>query len=217
MSSEERRKILQMVADGKISAEEAATLMRALDEAAGEEAKGDSAEAEPEVINPGAGFGGERSEAPEIDEVRRRAMRFSGAFLWIGIIFTILSAWGMFGIQQNAGLNFWFYCLGMPLTLGILFIALGAGSRTSRWLYVNVDRTRSRDQDGPRHISLAFPLPLGFAGWFIRTFGRHIDGLKNTNVDDVVNAISMAKNIKDPLIVHVDDADDGEKVQVFIG
>ena len=32
MSSEERRKILQMVADGKISAEEAATLMRALDE-----------------------------------------------------------------------------------------------------------------------------------------------------------------------------------------
>ena len=32
MSSEERRKILQMVADGKISAEEAATLMRTLDE-----------------------------------------------------------------------------------------------------------------------------------------------------------------------------------------
>ena len=37
MSSEERRKILQMVADGKISADEAATLMRALDDSAGEE------------------------------------------------------------------------------------------------------------------------------------------------------------------------------------
>ncbi|MBL8061645.1 MAG: hypothetical protein JNK32_01400 [Anaerolineales bacterium] len=218
MSSEERRKILQMVADGKISAEEAATLMRALDEAAGDESMGDSAEAEPEVISPGAGFSGERSEAPEIDEVRRRAGRFSSAFLWIGIIFTVLSAWAMFGTQQNSGLNFWFYCLGMPFTFGILLIALGAGSRTSRWLYVNVDRTRSKKgQDGPRHISLAFPLPLGFAGWFLRTFGRHIDGLKDTNVDDVVNAISMAKNITEPLIVHVDDADDGEKVQVFIG
>lgn len=212
MSSEERRKILQMVADGKISAEEAATLMRALDDDAADETS-----AEPEVIDLGPISGGERSEAPEIDEVRSRAHRFSSAFLWIGIFVTVFTAWGMFGIQQNAGLNFWFYCLGMPLTLGILLIALGAGSRTSRWLYVNVDRTRSKDQDGPRKISLAFPLPLGFAAWFIRTFGDRIDGLKNTNVDDVVTAISMAKNIKDPLIVHVDDGDDGEQVQVFIG
>ncbi len=213
MSSEERRKILQMVADGKISAEEAATLMRALEE----EAAAEAPSAEPEVIEAGPFFSGERSDAPEIDEVRRRANRFSGAFLWIGILLTVFMAWGMFGIQQSSGLNFWFYCLSMPLTLGILMIVLGAGSRSSRWLYVNVDRSRSKDQDGPRHISLAFPLPLGFAGWFIRTFGRHIDGLKNTNVDDVVNAISMAKNMTDPLIVHVDDNDDGEKVQVFIG
>jgi hypothetical protein len=208
MSSEERRKILQMVADGKVDAEGAAALMRALEE---------SAAAESEVIDAGPAMSGERSDAPEIDEVRRRARRFSGAFLWIGILVTVLTAWGMFGIQQNSGLNFWFYCMGMPLTFGILLIALGAGSSTSRWLYVNVDRTRSRDQDGPRNISLAFPLPLGFAAWFIRTFGGYIDGLKNTNVDDVVQVIAMAKDIKDPLIVHVDDGDDGEQVQVFIG
>lgn len=212
MSSEERRKILQMVADGKISAEEAATLMRALDDSLE-----DQASAEPEVIEVGPVFTGERSEAPEIDEVRLRAHRFSNAFLWIGILMTVFVAWGMFGIQQNAGLNFWFYCLSMPLTLGILLIALGAGSKTSRWLYVNVDRTHSKDQDGPRRISLAFPLPLGFAAWFIRTFGDRIEGLKNTNVDDVVQAIALAKNIKDPLIIHVDDTDRGDRVQVFIG
>ncbi|MCL4274874.1 MAG: hypothetical protein KJZ77_13465 [Anaerolineales bacterium] len=209
MSAEERKKILQMVADGKISAEEAATLMRALDE--------DSAEAEVEVLGVPSGMGGERSEAPEFDEVRRRAMRFSGAFLWFGILFTVFSAWSMFAIQQNSGMNFWFYCLGMPLFLGILLIVLGAGSRTSRWIYVNVDRTRSRDQDGPRKITIALPLPLGLVGWFLRTFGSRISGLRNTNVDEVVQAISMAKNMTEPLIVHVDDADDGEKVQVFIG
>lgn len=213
MSSEERRQILQMVADGKISAEEAAVLMRTLDESA----EGDSESAEPEVVEFESASGGERSEAPEIDEVRRRAHRFSGAFLWIGIVMTVFTAWWMFSIQQNSGLNFWFFCLGMPLTLGILLTALGAGSRSSRWLYVNVDRTRSKDADGPRKISLAFPLPLGFAGWFIRIFGSRIDALKNTNVDDVLNAIAMTKNITDPLIVHVDDADDGERVQVFIG
>ena len=213
MSSEERRKILQMVADGKISAEEAATLMRALDE----DTESESAQGEPEVLGAASGMGGERSEAPEIDEVRRRANRFSGAFLWIGVILTTLMAWAMFGIQQNAGLNFWFYCMTLPLFLGILLIALGAGSRTSRWLYVDVDRTRSRDGDGPRHISLAFPLPLGLASWFLRTFGSRIEGLKNTNVDDVIQVISMTKDLNEPLIVHVDNGDDGEKVQVFIG
>ncbi|MCB0119252.1 MAG: hypothetical protein KDD72_09500, partial [Anaerolineales bacterium] len=68
MSSEERKKILQMVSDGKISAEEAATLMRALEE----ESATDSAEGEAEVIETAPSSGGERSEAPEIDEVRRR-------------------------------------------------------------------------------------------------------------------------------------------------
>ncbi len=208
MSSEERKKILQMVADGKISAEEAATLMRALD---------DSAEEQIRVIEAAPSFGSEKTDAPEFDQVRRRANRFSSAFLWIGIIFTVLSAWAMFGIQQNAGVNFWFLCLGMPLFLGILFIVMGAGSKTSRWLYVNVDRSRARDGDGPKHITIALPLPLGLAGWFLKNFGGLFSGLKNTNVDEIVQAIAMAKNITEPLIVNVDDGDDGEKVQVFIG
>ncbi len=208
MSSEERKKILQMVADGKISAEEAATLMRALD---------DSAEEQIQVIEAAPSFGSEKTDAPEFDQVRRRANRFSSAFLWIGIIFTVLSAWAMFGIQKNAGVNFWFLCLGMPLFLGVLFIVMGAGSKTSRWLYVNVDRSQVRDGDGPKHITIALPLPLGLAGWFLKNFGGLFSGLKNTNVDEIVQAIAMAKNISEPLIVNVDDGDDGEKVQVFIG
>lgn len=208
MSSEERRKILQMVADGKISAEEAATLMRALD---------DSAEEEVEVFETVSGAGEERSDASEFDHVRRRAMRFSKIFLWAGILFTVLSAWAMFGIQQNSGINFWFYCLSAPLFLGILLTVLGAGSGTLRWLYVNVDRSQARDSDGPKHITIALPLPLGLAGWFLKKFGSRIGGLKNANVDDVAQAINMAKNISEPLIVNVDDGDDGEKVQVFIG
>ncbi len=206
MSSEERKKILQMVADGKISAEEAATLMRALDE---------SAEEEIQVVEAGPSFGSEKTDAPEFEEVRRRAFRFAMIPLWIGIVITVLSAWGMFSIQQNAGVNFWFVCLAMPLMFGVLLIALGAGSKSARWLYVNVDR--SNREEWPKNITIAFPLPLGLAGWFLKNFGSHISGLKNTNVDAIVQAIAMAKNISEPLIVNVDDSDDGEKVQVFIG
>ena len=57
MSSEERRKILQMVEEGKISAEQAASLMRALDDDA------DAAEAEVEVVETGSGPGFERERA----------------------------------------------------------------------------------------------------------------------------------------------------------
>jgi hypothetical protein len=121
----------------------------------------------------------------------------------------------MFVIQQNSGFNFWFFCLGMPLLLGILLIAMGAASGTARWLYVNVDR--SHQEEWPRYITLAFPLPLGLVSWFLQTFGSHIEGLKHTNVDEVVQAISLTKNIKEPLIINVDDSDDGERVQVFIG
>ena len=135
----------------------------------------------------------------------------------MGILFTVFSAWVMFSIQQNSGLSFWFFCFTMPFILGIIFIALGAGSQTSRWLYVNVDRSQARDGDGPKHITIALPLPLGLAGWFLKNFGGLFSGLKNSNVDEIVQAIAMAKNITEPLIVNVDDGDDGEKVQVFIG
>ncbi|MBM3181281.1 MAG: DUF2089 domain-containing protein [Chloroflexi bacterium] len=216
MSSQERRKILQMVADGKISAEEAATLMRAL---------GDSAEEEIEVIKastapyggPTAGGREARSDAPEFEEVRKRALRFAMIPLWVGVIFTVLSAWAMFSIQhaQRAGLNFWFFCMAMPFVLGILLIAMGAGSRSARWLYVNVDR--SHQNEWPRNITIALPLPLGWVSWFLKNFGSHIEGLKRTTVDEVVMAISMAKSITEPLIINVNDSDDGERVQVFIG
>ncbi len=208
MSSEERKKILQMVADGKISAEEAATLMRTLDE---------SAEEEIEIIEAGPGSGSDGGDAPEFENVRKRAMRFAMIPLWVGVIAMVLSAWGMFSIQhaQRAGLNFWFFCLTLPLLFGILLIALGAGSRTSRWMYVNVDRTYQNEW--PRNITLALPLPLGLVSWFLKNFGSHIEGLKNTAIDEVIMAISMAKSITEPLIIHVDDDNSGDRVQVYIG
>ena len=208
MSSEERRKILQMVADGKITAEEAANLMRTLEEAAEEEIQ---------VVELATdSWSQEKIDAPEFEEVRRRASRFSRGILGLGILFTVLSAWVMFSIQQNNGLNFWFFCFAMPFIFGVMLISLGAGAKSSRWLYVNVDRTNA--EDWPRKISIAFPLPLGLASWFIRNFGQYIDGFKKTSVDEIINAINLAKTITEPLIVNVDESDKGgERVQVFIG
>ena len=209
MSVEERRKILQMVQDGKISAEQAASLMRALD------ADADPSEADVEVIEPGAGLGGDPSDAPEFEAIKARARRFAMIPLWIGVALTVLSAWAIYSVQQSAGMNFWFFFLMIPLLIGVLFIALGASGQSSRWLYVNVDRRNAHD--GPRNITLGFPLPLGLTAWFLRTFGHNMRGMKNTNVDEIIQLLDATGKSGAPLIINANDNEDGEHVQVYIG
>nr|MDQ3004172.1 hypothetical protein [Chloroflexota bacterium] len=159
MSSEERKKILQMVEEGKVSAGDAARLMLALD------ADADSAEAEMEVIETGTSQGRrpeefESTAAPEFEEIKSRARRFSLIPLWIGIFITVLSAWVIYGIQQNGGASFWFYCMILPLLAGVFLITLGAGGRSARWIYLDVDRPYAKRGDGPKPITFGLPLPL---------------------------------------------------------
>ena len=208
MSAEERRKILQMVQDGKISAEQAASLMRAL------ESDPDSTEENIEVIeeaNPGNG----NNDGAEFEEVKSRARRFAMIPLWIGVIIAVLSAWGIFSIQQSVGVNFWFFCLLVPFLFGVLLIALGAGGERSKWLYVNVDRRNA--QDWPRNITLGFPLPLGLTAWFLRNFGQYIHGMQKTNVDEIIQILDATGKSGSPLIINANDNEDGEHVQVYIG
>ena len=213
MSSEERKKILQMVEEGKISAEDAASLMRALDE--DEDVDTEAAESEIEVIESRSGPGYERTEAPEFDEVKARARRFSLIPLWIGVFVTVFSAWIIYAIQQNVGVNFWFYCMILPLMLGVLLIALGAGGRSSRWIYVDVDRRDAKPGDGPKHITLGFPMPLGFVAWFFQTFGHNISGMNKGRVEGIIQMVNATKESGEPLMINVDD--DDAHVQIYIG
>ena len=209
MSSEERKKILQMVEEGKISAEEAAGLMRALD--------ADSAEEQVEVfeVESSSGFEESGTSAPEFEEVKARALRFAMIPLWVGVGIAVLSAWGIFSIQQTAGVNFWFFCLMFPLMLGVLLIAIGSAGPGSKWLYVNVDRRYANDW--PKNITLGFPLPLGLTAWFMRTFGHNISGMNKAQMDGIVEVLNATGKSDEPFIVNVDDDDDGDRVQVYIG
>jgi len=211
MSSEERKKILQMVEEGKVSAGDAAKLMLALD------ADADPAEEEMEVIQPETSQGFEKSEAPEFEEIKSRARRFSLIPLWIGIFVTVFSAWVIYGIQQNGGANFWFYCMVLPLLAGVFLITLGAGGRSARWIYLDVDRPYAKRGDGPRHITFGLPLPLGIIDWFFRTFGNYFQGLSKGRVEGMIQLMNATRNSNEPFILNVDDSEDGEHVRIFIG
>lgn len=215
MSSEEQCRILKMVEDGKISADEAMTLIRALEQ--------DSPEAGMEVSEAAPGSGSEPTDAPDIstsldagfEEVKQRARRWAMIPLWIGVGITTLFAGLMFTAIQNSGFGFWFYCLTFPFLFGVLLMALSAGGRYARWVFVDIQQ---KPGETPGRITFGFPIPLGLLAWGLRTFGHHIKGLESHegNAADLIKVLNKTVSSKSPLIVNVDD-DDGEKVRVYIG
>lgn len=206
MSSEERSRILKMVEDGKISADEAMILIRALEQ--------DSPEAEMEVYEAAPTSGSETTDAPEFEEVKQRARRFAMIPLWIGVGVTVLFAGLMYWAMQSSGFGFWFYCLTFPFLLGVLLIAISAGGMSSRWLFVDV---RQKPGEKPERITLGFPAPLGLVSWFMRNFGHHIQGMDREKAGQIAEMIKMTASSKSPLIVNAQDDEDGERVMVYIG
>jgi hypothetical protein len=224
MTDQELEQVLRMIESGKISAEDGLKLMRTLDQNPAE----DELPAIEQVSGSGAGtrMGGEKAGTstqadkssfetdPRIEKVKSTVRRLWQIPLWIGIFITILSAWGMYALVRVANLNFWFYFLSIPLLLGVLLIVAAVGSRKARWLFVDVHQ---KPGDKPARIFLGFPLPLKLAAWFLRTFGRYIPTLGKTNVDEVIQVIETGFTGEAPLVVNVDEGDDGERVQVYIG
>ena len=224
MTDQEREQVLKMIASGKISAEEGLKLMRTLDQSRAEDEmpvgiKAIGAGSNPEVEeektaseDPAAHSSFEND--PRIARVKATVQRLWQIPLWIGVFITVLSAWGMYMLVRAANLNFWFYFLSLPLLLGVLIMVAAVGSRRARWLFVDVHQ---KPGERPARIFLGFPLPLKLAAWFLRTFGRYIPDLGKTNVDEVIEVIETGFTGKEPLVVNVDEGEDGERVQVYIG
>lgn len=212
MSSDEQKQILKMVEEGKISADEAMKLIKAIELASAEE--GDSVEViEPEAEPGRTSTAREGGSAPEFEEVKARARRFALIPLGLGVAFTILASYWLYVLVQNANYGFWFACAWFPLLLGVLLIALSTGGLNARWLYVNVDQPPG---ERPQHITLGFPVPLGLAGWLLRTFGGFIPGMDRQRAEEILTLLATT-DTHGPLIVNVDEGEHGERVQVYIG
>jgi hypothetical protein len=224
MTDQEREQVLKMIESGKISPEDGLKLMRTLDQSPAEEEspvpkseKAPDAGPDPAAENKTTESQSEKSSFendPRIARVKSLVRRLWQIPLWIGITITILSAWGMYALVRAADLNFWFYCLSAPLLLGVLLMVAAVGSRRARWLFVDVHQ---KPGERPARIFLGFPLPLKLAAWFLRNFGHYIPDLKNTSVDEVIQVVETGLAGDTPLVVNVDEGDNGERVQVYIG
>ncbi len=224
MTDQEREQVLKMIENGTISPEDGLKLMRTLAQSPAEDEAttgpteteaGSAPRAAAEINGNDAQTEESRFETdPRIARVKSAVRRLWQIPLWIGVLITVLSAWGMYSLVQAAKLNFWFYFLSAPLLLGVLVIVAAIGSRNARWIFVDVHQ---KPGEKPARIFLGFPLPLKLAAWFLRTFGHYIPDLKKTNVDEVIQMVEAGFTGREPMVVNVDEGEEGERVQVYIG
>ena len=133
--------------------------------------------------------------------------------LWIGagvfVLGAIWIAWGNY--SQHF---FWFYCGIFPLLLGLGVMGVSFWSRQARWLHVRI----KSDRHGRRErIAISMPLPITLVGWFLKTFGARIPGLREQHdvIDTLPEMLAALDKNGDPLIVEVNDKG-GEEVRVYI-
>ena len=59
--------------------------------------------------------------------------------------------------------------------------------------------------------------PIRPAAWFVRTFGRWIPKLDQTSLDELVLALEKNTSPDQPFYVDIQDDENEERVQVYIG
>ena len=183
--------ILEKLDAGEISADDAVKLM---------EGDGKSQE---------QGFDTSPSQPPNIPEEELEKWKTWWSYpFYIGMTILLLSAFWMYSTYPDS--MFWFVCAWFPFLIGLLFVWLSLRSREGPWIHVRVR--------GPREkVSISIPAPLKITGWALRNFGHLIPKLNNTAIDEVIMALDNVTKAGNPLYVHVDEGDDGEQVEVFIG
>jgi hypothetical protein len=105
----------------------------------------------------------------------------------------------------------WQTCGWVLLTLGLLVLMIGWWLQQARWLSVRV-----RQSDGP-NVTLAFPLPLALVAWGLRIAQPFVPQLRETGLDELVLAMRDELKNGHPLVVEVDEGEDGEQVQIYFG
>ena len=205
MSSEEEKKILKMVEDGRITPEEAMKLIKALE--------ADTVEPVDPVTDEAGEPGFVSGAGPEFEQVKKRAQRFTWIPLGLGIALTVLAAYWLFTLVQNSNYGLWFACAWFPLLLGVLLLALSTGGLNARWMYVDVQQGSG---EWPGHITFGMPLPIGLLGWVLRHFGHYMHGWGSVDADELLGLLATTTR-DEPLVVNVEDEEDGDRVQVYIG
>lgn len=193
---EERLQILRMLESGQIEAEEAVALLAAL-------------EPQEHLVVETAPAPAEDRPAPSVDSWARfwvYPLMAGGAVLIVGALVMGL-------VYATAAARGWLICGWLPMILGLGVMLLAWWSRGATWLHLRISERSS----GKRKVAFSFPLPLTLTAWTLRIAQPFVPQLKETGVDDLIIAFRDSSSRDEPLFIDVDDGEEGERVQIYIG
>jgi hypothetical protein len=216
MVNQAERKVLDMVEQGQISAEEGLRLINAMDgqgEKPLESTDSEASSADQKLIEIKAEEAAARPQIPpeELDRMKHLKRWWVLPFA-VGLVITTLGAIWMYMGYTAKGFGFGFWLAWIPFLLGIFITAVSYQSSHGVWLHV---RIKQKPGESPQRIVISLPIPLSLTRWVISTFGDRIPGLKDQPVSEY-SEILKGISPEDPFYVHVDEGD-GEEVEVFIG
>lgn len=200
----ERLKILRMLETGEIDAEEALSLLAAIDAPDSEL---------PGRTRPGAGggdLGQPAQSSTPLAAQRRRWARFWIYPLMAGGLVLILGSLVMALVYATGAKRGWLVCGWLPMILGLLGMLLAWWTRRAKWLHMRIR------EGGRKKMALSFPLPLAFAAWVLRILRPLVPKLGETGVDELIIALRDSGR-DEPISIDVQDDQEGEQVQVYIG
>jgi hypothetical protein len=219
-TSEERQQVLQMIAEGKITAEEGARLLAALNGAPAPALL----PAEPQSMDaPAPGEPADQPQsayAPEQEVVTPpppiEAQLPNTRHWWLmvfGISLVVLLTGGlvMAGTMSAGAVCLALFCAVPLLFAGTIGLLVAALAHRGPWVHIRV----KHDRPGEPNINFSVPLDLGVVA--VRMAEPFVPQMRNTGVDDVI--VSLKDNVKrdQPLVIDVHDDEDGEHVQVIVG
>ncbi len=202
---EEETKILQMLEDGTITAEEAETLLAAL----GQEEMGDGF-VDQVVITPDLPDSTPNEAPPDMSRFRR----FWQIPFFIAAGSLLLSAFGLVLMYQSAGevALIGFMCVWTIFVLALLATLIILLARKAPWLHIRI-----QEKDG-RRIAISLPLPIGLANGVFHIAKRFAPDGQAANLEMAAVLMEQMKNDPDrePIMINVDD-EDGDRVQLYLG
>ncbi len=199
--NDERMKILKRVEAGEITAEEAVRQINELGQASSSAPEPEPQAVEPEPVR--------STSAPPL-EIPKGLAQFWVYPLYVGVGMVVLGALLLYAVYGALAGWGWALC-GWPIfATGVLVVATAWWLRTARWIHVRVR--------GKENVTISIPLPLRLTAWAFKIAKPFVPQFKDTGIDEVITSLgdTLGKGGQ-PIYVDVNDEEEGEHVQVYIG
>lgn len=208
---EEHLKILQLIADGVITAEEGAELLSNL-EPGSPAGFPTGSPIEVETDSDPGGLALVPDEVEMSPPVVRPSKPFWARYwmypLGVGVFLGTLSfAYTLLVIIGQIGWG-WIFLTLPALFLGLILCVLGWLIRTSAWLHIRV-------KDAGTNINISLPLPLGWIAWLVKVARPFVPQLQELAVDDLLEMLAET-GTEELLNIEVQE-ESGEYVQLYYG